>query len=125
MFENTNSNSWHTDQNRGRLRFVYVQAVSDGTLLVLDAANSTPGVTIGGTTGDYTLAGLPTGDFGHWVGGMVQLAEATGVGAVVLPEALVATAGTAAFETSTTIGTAAAPTNLSRVFLTLVIGRTG
>ena len=125
MFEETNTNNTHVDKARGRVKWVFIQAVSDGTLLTVDTANTTPGVTIGGTTGDYTIAGLPSGAFAHWVGLHVQLAEATGVGACILPEALAASAGTAAFETSTTPGTAAAPTTLSRVFITLVVGRTG
>ena len=125
MFEETNTNNTHVDKARGRVKWVFIQAVSDGTLLTLDAANSSPGITIGGTTGDYTIAGLPSGAFAHWVSGFVMLAEATGVGACFLPEAIDASAGTAAFETSTTPGTAAAPTTLSRVYITIVIGRTG
>lgn len=127
MFEESTQNGFYVPRTRGRLKCVMIQATSDGTLLTLDAANSEAGVSIGGTTGDYTIAGLPKGDFGHWVGGMVQLAEATGVGSTVNPETLVSTAGTASFETSTATapGTAAAPANGSRVFLTLFIGRTG
>lgn len=127
MFEETQTNSTHTDRMLGRLKWVFIQATSNGTVLTLDAANSSPGITLGGTAGDYTIAGLPTGTFAHWVGGMVQLAEATGVGGDIRPETLVASAGTASFETTTATapGTAAAPANNSRVFITIVIGRTG
>lgn len=126
MFEETNVGAQHSDKVRGRIRWVFVQLTSDGTLLTVDTTKTTPGITVSGTTGDYALAGLPTGDFFHWVGGMVQLAEATGVGGDVRPEASSASAGTCSFETTTATapGTAAAPANNSRVFITICIGRT-
>ena len=114
MFEETNSNAWHTDKVRGRLRLVTIQATSDGTSLTIDTANTTPGITVSGTAGDYAFAGLPTGSFLQYVGGGVQGFAAESAGSAVYPEAMSATAGTAA-----------APANGSRVFVTYIVGRTG
>lgn len=127
MFEETGVQAFHVDRTFGRVRLVFVQLTSNGTVLTVDTATSTPGITVSGTTGDYALAGIPTGTLFQWVGGMVQLAEATGVGGDVRPEASSASAGTCSFETSTATapGTAAAPAAGSRVFITIMIGRTG
>ncbi len=124
MFEESNNGfALYAPRTRGRLKFVMIQATSDGTVLTIDAANTEPGVTVSGTGGDYVCSGLPKGDFIQYVGGGVSLAESAGSN--VYPEALSATGGTAAIETAITPGTAAAPANGSRVYVTFIVGRTG
>lgn len=127
MFEETGTVNFHVDRIRGRVKLVTIQATFTGGTPTLDAANSSPGTAIAGAAGDYTLTLGTTGTFGQWVGALMQLAEATGVGATCNPEALSASAGTAAFETvtATAPGTAVSPADGSRVFITILIGRTG
>lgn len=125
MFEETGVQNFHVDRIRGRVKLVTIQATSDGTSLTIDTANTNPGVTVTGTGGDYVFAGISTGTFLHFVGGGVLGPASESAGSAVYPEAMSASAGTAGIETSITPGTAAAPANGSRVFVTYLVGRTG
>lgn len=114
----------------GRISLVYIQAtVGDSGAVTIDSQKSSPGTSITiGATGHYAIT-FPKCRFAHWLGApVVQLTEATGVGASVHPETLVADGngtgtGTGSFECTTeTADTPAYPASGSRIFISLVVG---
>lgn len=115
MFEETNNTSFHTDRVRGRLKVETFQATWAAGTSTLDAANSSPGTTLSGA---QTLA------LTFRPGTFVQFMQpiCTTVGVVQITGAITAFnagAGTATMLLSAT------PANGERVFITMLIGRTG
>jgi hypothetical protein len=113
-WEESNSNSFHTDRVRGRLKLVFIIANSDGSTLTLNSA-STPGTSVSnvGNTVSFTF---PKGDF-------VQPAFCcyanTAAGFLGHFTALSATAGTG------TLAATGLPLSGGTLHLTFFVGRTG
>lgn len=115
MFEETGVQNFHVDRIRGRVKLETIQATYAAGTSTLDAANSSPGVTLSGA-GTLTLTYKP--------GTFVQFMQpiATTVGAVQITGAITASnagAGTATMLLSAT------PANGERIYITMLIGRTG
>lgn len=107
----------------GDLHLVLIQAnIGASGAVTLDAANSSPDVTITlATTGQYTIT-FPSCQTVHLLSAEALLAEA--VGSAIYFESLSA-AGTGAFETAvnTAAATAAEPASGTRFFITLLCGK--
>jgi hypothetical protein len=113
MFEETGTDAFHTDRIRGRLKLETFQGTYAAGTVTLDAANSSPSTTL---TGTATLV------LGFRPGGFVQFLQPICTGAAQITgvvTAFNAGAGTA------TITLSALPANGERVFITMLIGRTG
>lgn len=117
-----------TPKRQGRLALVYIQAaIGAAGAVTIDTEASSPNTTITiGATGHYSFT-FPKSQFAHWLGQpVVQLAEATGVGASVHAETLVAASGgtgTGSIECTTeTADTPAFPASGSRIFISLLVG---
>jgi hypothetical protein len=109
----------------GDLSLVLIKAVMTSGSPVIEAASSSPGVTIAiGAAGQFTGT-FPPGVTAHWLNVLVDRnAEAAGVGQSVHCEGLSATAGTYAFETtSETVDTPVTPTDGSVIYIALLVGQ--
>lgn len=113
MFEETQVQAFHTDKLRGRLKLETFQGTYAAGVVTLDAANSSPSTTL---TGNATLV------LGFRPGTFVQFLQPIATGAAQITG--VVTAFNAAAGTAT-ITTSALPANGERIFITMLIGRTG
>lgn len=113
MFEETGVQNFHVDRIRGRVKLETIQATWSGGTTVIDAANSSPGTACTGATA-LALVFKP-GTFVQFLSPIVTGAAAP----TSRITAFSASAGTA------TLTISAAPADGERIFITILIGRTG